>query len=109
MTFIVKQKIKGKIYLYRAESYWAKEKKQLRQKRTYIGPEEPTNKMYKKNWEFESSQLNKHAKNTVHKNFGDIVFLSFLINESTPKSSFSSLRPRGTKRKTISTYLLSML
>ncbi len=39
MSYIAKQKIKGNIYLYRVDSYWDKEKKQSRQKRTYIGPE----------------------------------------------------------------------
>ncbi len=39
MSYIAKQKIKGNIYLYRVDSYWDKENKQSRQKRTYIGPE----------------------------------------------------------------------
>ena len=38
MSYIVEQKIKGNIYLYRVESYWDKDKKQSRQKRTYLGP-----------------------------------------------------------------------
>lgn len=38
MSFIVEQQIKGRIYLYSVDSYWDKEKKQSRQKRTYIGP-----------------------------------------------------------------------
>ena len=37
MSFIVNQKIKGRIYLYKVESYWDKEKKKARQRRTYIG------------------------------------------------------------------------
>ena len=38
MSFIVSQKIKGRIYLYQVESYWDKDKKKSRQRRTYIGP-----------------------------------------------------------------------
>ncbi len=38
MSYIVEQKIKGNIYLYRVESYWDKDKKQSRQRRKYIGP-----------------------------------------------------------------------
>jgi transposase len=86
MAYIVKQKIKGRIYLYNVEAYWDKEKKQSRQKRIYIGPEEPKNKMYKKNLEVENSGLTKQVKNIVHKNFGNIIFLSFLINKLNIKS-----------------------
>jgi transposase len=38
MSFIVSQKIKGHIYLYKVESYWDKESKKAKQRRTYIGP-----------------------------------------------------------------------
>src|SRR5215469_1501054 len=37
MSFIVSQKIKGRIYLYKVESYWDKDTKKARQRRTYIG------------------------------------------------------------------------
>ena len=40
MSFIVSQKIKGRIYLYKVESYWDKERKKARQRRTYIGPQD---------------------------------------------------------------------
>jgi transposase len=40
MSFIVSQKIKGRIYLYNVESYWDKDKKKARQRRTYIGPKD---------------------------------------------------------------------
>ena len=41
MSYIVEQKIKGKIYLYEVESYWDKEKKQARQRRKYLGAKDP--------------------------------------------------------------------
>ncbi len=44
MSYIVEQKINGRIYLYEAESYWDKNKKQSRQKRTYIGPKNRVNR-----------------------------------------------------------------
>ena len=37
MSYIVKQKIRGKIYAYEAENFWNPEKKQARQKRRYLG------------------------------------------------------------------------
>ena len=43
MSYIVRQKIKGRIYLYEATSYWDKDKKQNRQKRKYLGPEDAQN------------------------------------------------------------------
>jgi hypothetical protein len=33
--------VKDHIYLYDVESYWDKEKKQSRQKRTYVGKKDP--------------------------------------------------------------------
>jgi len=38
MTFTTVQKIKGKYYLYESTGTWDSEKKQCRQKRTYLGP-----------------------------------------------------------------------
>lgn len=37
MSYIIEQKIKGRIYLYEVESYWDSEKKQPRQRRKYLG------------------------------------------------------------------------
>lgn len=37
MGFIIEQKIKGKIYLYEATSFWDPEKKKSRQRRKYLG------------------------------------------------------------------------
>ena len=69
MSYIVEQKIKGNIYLYEVESYWDKEKKQARQKRTYIGPKNPKRKVKV-----------KESKEIIHKNYGDI-FLLRVISE----------------------------
>jgi transposase len=41
MSFRVEQKVGKHIYLYEVESYWDKEKKQPRQKRTYLGKKDP--------------------------------------------------------------------
>ena len=46
MSYIVKQKIKDKIYLYEVTSICDKEKKKPMQKRKYLDPE---NKIYSKN------------------------------------------------------------
>jgi len=37
MSYIITQMIRGKPYAYRVDAYWDKEKKQSRQKRTYLG------------------------------------------------------------------------
>lgn len=37
MTYIVKQKIRGRTYAYEAKNFWDPEKKQSRQKRRYLG------------------------------------------------------------------------
>ena len=47
MSYIVEQKIKGRIYLYEVVSYWDKDKKQPRQKRKYIGPKNPVKNLVK--------------------------------------------------------------
>ncbi len=41
MAYIIRQKIKGRVYLYEVESYWDPEKKQPRQRRKYLGKEDP--------------------------------------------------------------------
>ena len=81
MAYIIEQKIKGRFYKYKVEAYWDKEKQQSRQKRTYIGPVEPKNKMYKANLKQKNDSGKKFAKNIIHKNFGNIVFLNFIMNE----------------------------
>ena len=65
MSYIVEQKINGRIYLYKVESYWDKEKKQARQKRTYIGPKNKINK----------SKLKQKKSSIIHKNYGNIFLL----------------------------------
>lgn len=40
MSYIIKQKIKGEIYLYEATSYWDSKKNQARQKRIYLGKQD---------------------------------------------------------------------
>jgi hypothetical protein len=37
MSYQVRQRIRGKIYVYEAEGFWDKEKRQARQKRRYLG------------------------------------------------------------------------
>jgi len=41
MSYTVEQKVKGHVYLYSVDSYWDKEKKQARQRRTFIGKKDP--------------------------------------------------------------------
>lgn len=71
MSYIIEQKIKNNIYLYKVESYWDKEKKQARQKRVYLGPKEKKQK---------SPLMKAISKLTTH-NFGNIYFLKEQINQ----------------------------
>ena len=67
MSYIVEQKIKGNIYLYNVESYWDKEKKQPRQKRTYLGPKSKKRK---------GKKLGN--PNIINKKYGNIFVLNHL-------------------------------
>ena len=71
MSYIVEQKIKGRIYLYKADSYWDKDKKQSRQKRTYIGPKDAKKR---------PSIKQIHSK-IIHKSYGNIFMLNWIINK----------------------------
>ena len=65
MSYIIEQKIKGNIYLYSVESYWDKQKKQTRQKRTYLGPKK-------------SSHLSSLRSQIVSQHYGDIFLVRYL-------------------------------
>jgi hypothetical protein len=41
MAYLFEQQVKNHTYVYQIESYWDKEKKQSRQKRTYLGKKDP--------------------------------------------------------------------
>jgi transposase len=69
MSYIIEQKIKGKIYLYRVESYWDKEKKQARQKRTYIGRKDKP----------QASQIKALLSNLTTKNYGNIRLFESIV------------------------------
>jgi transposase len=68
MSYTIEQNIKGKIYLYKVDSYWDKEKKQARQKRTYIGPKDSPKK----------KSIKSIISSIVHKNFGNIFLLNWI-------------------------------
>ena len=71
MSYVVEQKVKGKIYLYKVESYWDKEKRQSRQKRTYIGAKDKSG----------SIDVGSIASQLITKNYGNIYLLE-RISES---------------------------
>ena len=75
MSYIVEQKIKGRIYLYEVSNFWDKEKKQARQKRKYIGPKE---KIYKKTNSKPDATLKAKPSNFVSKSYGDIFLINYL-------------------------------
>ena len=73
MTYIVKQKIHGRIYAYEAENYWDPEKKQSRQKRRYLGVwDEGTGQIIPKTAE-------RDVKTT--KSFGPVSLLNSISDE----------------------------
>ena len=72
MSFPVEQKVGNHIYVYEAEGYWDKTKKQSRQHRTYLGKKDPktgeiisTNKGYK-SWDYG----NTYFLNIISKQIG---------------------------------------
>jgi hypothetical protein len=71
MSYIVEQKVKGKIYLYKVESYWDKTKQQSRQKRTYIGAKDKS----------ATVTVSSIASQLITKNYGNIFLLEH-ISES---------------------------
>jgi len=68
MAYTVEQKINGRIYLYKVTSYWDKEKKQARQKRTYIGPKKNKN----------ICKIKPKNNDLIAKNYGNIFLLKFI-------------------------------
>jgi len=71
MSYIIEQKINGRIYLYEVESYWDKTKKQARQKRTYLGPKNRKNK----------SKIKRKKSSIINKNYGNIFLLENISKE----------------------------
>jgi hypothetical protein len=69
MSYIVEQKIKGKIYLYNVESYWDKDKKQSRQKRSYIGPKGRSPK----------DKIKALSTQLLTKNYGNILLFEKIV------------------------------
>ncbi len=84
MSYIVEQEIKGNIYLYRAESYWDKEKKQSRQKRTYIGPKKGRKKKEK-----------SENANIIHKKVGNMFLLDHVSAELGLAGLLENLFPKS--------------
>jgi transposase len=81
MSYIVKQKIHGKIYAYEAENFWDPEKKQARQKRRYLGV-----------WDESTSQIiPKTAERDVKttKVFGSPYLLDAVIRELNLRKKLS--------------------
>ncbi|GHU62580.1 hypothetical protein FACS1894123_03780 [Bacteroidia bacterium] len=69
MSFIVEQKIKGRIYLYQVDSYWDKTAKKAKQKRKYLGAKDRVQKPVIK-------PVISHI-NT--KNYGNILLLESIL------------------------------
>lgn len=71
MAYIIEQKIKGNIYLYKVESYWDKTKKQPRQRRVYIGPKRNGN----------STKTKQNQSFLVSKGFGNVFLVKYLSDK----------------------------
>ena len=86
MSYIAKQKIKGNIYLYQVESYWDKEKKQSRQKRIYLGPENK-NKVPRRT----------KTREIIYKKYGNIFLLEKIAEQIGLKKILAELFPSDYK------------
>ena len=78
MTYIVEQKIKGRIYLYEVTSFWDKNKKQSRQKRKYIGSKE---RIYNKSGTKLKKPIKTKPSNFTSKSYGDVFLIDYLQKE----------------------------
>ena len=85
MAYTVEQKIKGRIYLYKVESYWDKTKKQPRQRRTYIGPKRNGN-------EAKAKQIRSCL---VSKGYGNIFLIKFISDKLGLTEILKSLFPEN--------------
>jgi transposase len=85
MAYTVEQEIKGRIYLYKVESYWDKDKKQPRQKRTYIGPKRRKNKL----------RIKSKSTDLIAKNFGSVFLLQFLSDKLKLTEILKSVFPES--------------
>jgi transposase len=82
MSYIVKQKIRGRTYAYEAENYWDPEKKQSRQKRRYLGVwDESTGQILPKTSE-------RDVKTT--KSFGPAYLLNTMSDEIQLKKKLNN-------------------
>ncbi len=85
MSYIIEQKIKGRIYLYKVESYWDKDKKQARQKRTYIGPKNPIKEAISK----------QELKEITIKKYGSVFLLKYMSEKIGLKKILSKVFPEN--------------
>ena len=85
MSYIVEQKINGRIYLYKVDSYWDKTKKQARQKRTYIGPKNKKNK----------SKIKQKYSSIIHKNYGNIFLVENIAKRIGVKHILQTVFPNA--------------
>lgn len=82
MSYVVEQKVKGHIYLYSVESYWDKEKRQPRQRRTYIGKKDPI-----------SGDVVKHPEIHDAREFGNIFLLKSISEKIGLTDDLKSVFP----------------
>ena len=85
MSFIAEQKIGGHVYVYRAESYWDKDKKQARQRRVYLGKKDP------KTGEIVPTQKTKIIRSS--RDYGNVYFLDKLSEQSGLKECLRQSHP----------------
>ena len=82
MSFVVQQTVKGHTYLYNVESFWDKDKKQSRQRRTYIGKKDPL-----------SGSLIPSDTTTDAREFGATFFLQSIAEQLGLTTILASIFP----------------
>lgn len=83
MSYTVEQKVGEAVYVYEVSSYWDKEKKQPRQKRTFLGKKDP-----------ETGQLiAKRQKHYQSFEYGPIYFLTSLVESLGIRDLLSGVFP----------------
>jgi len=85
MSYRVRQKIKGKIYIYEATSFWDPETKKAKQKRKYIGVENEGGKITTPHKEIKIKSITE---------YGAIYLLNYLSEECKLKEVVKAVFPK---------------
>ena len=92
MSYIVKQKRGNSIYVYRATSYWDKEKNQARQKREYLGRIDPATGQFIKSTGIKGKKAMSMMP-VSSKDYGNVYLLDKISEQIGLKDTLKKIYP----------------